>query len=241
MDRAMLLGRFHWTLFGAAASFSLLGGVATAQTALPQVTVTDPAKAKAPPSKPVQRPRPAAARPSPARTPVRQAARGVGRSPGATTRAAGDGTEGTGGSGEPGRAAAATPAQRAEAEAQAQRARLLPKTGANSTTLTKQDVDNLPAGNNTEFDQVLLQLPGVTQDTAGSGDFHIRNEHANAQFRINGIFLPEGVSGFSQVLDSSFIGSIALIDGALPVQYGLRTAGIIDIQTRTGADNPAAP
>ncbi len=232
----MLVGRIRLTLLGAATSFFVAGGVVLAQTALPQITVTVRAKPKMP-AKLNKRPRPAA-KPSLVQPSTRQAAREVGRSPGATTRTAGDGTQGTGGSGEPGREASATPAQRAEAEAEAQRARLLPKTGANSTTITKQDVDNLPAGDNTDFDQVLLQLPGVTQDTAGSGDFHIRNEHANAQFRINGIFLPEGVSGFSQVLDSSFISSIALVDGALPAQYGLRTAGIIDIQTRTGADNP---
>ena len=26
-------------------------------------------------------------------------------------------------------------------------------------------------------------------------DFHVRNEYANVQYRINGILLPEGVSG----------------------------------------------
>ena len=47
----------------------------------------------------------------------------------------------------------------------------------------------------------MLQLPGVSQDSAASGDFHIRNEHANVQYRLNGILLPDGVSGFAQVLD----------------------------------------
>jgi hypothetical protein len=31
---------------------------------------------------------------------------------------------------------------------------------------------------------------------------------------------------------------VALITGALPAQYGLRTAGIIDIQTKTGTLAP---
>ena len=106
------------------------------------------------------------------------------------------------------------------------------------TTVSREAIQALPAGDQTSFDKVLLQLPGITQDSAGSGDFHIRNEHANAQYRIDGIFLPDGVSGFSQVLDSVFIRSLTLLDGALPAQYGLRTAGIIDIQTRSGADAP---
>jgi outer membrane receptor protein involved in Fe transport len=54
------------------------------------------------------------------------------------------------------------------------------------------------------------------------------------QYRINGIILPDGISGFGHVLDTSFAGSLALITGALPAQFGLRTAGIVDIQTKSG-------
>jgi outer membrane receptor protein involved in Fe transport len=36
-------------------------------------------------------------------------------------------------------------------------------------------------------------------------------------------------------LDTSFAGSVALITGALPAQYGLRQTGLVDIQTRSGA------
>lgn len=103
--------------------------------------------------------------------------------------------------------------------------------GANSYQMDKQTIDSLPAGQNTQFDKVLLQLPGVSQDSAASGDLHIRNEHANVQYRINGIVLPDGVSGFGQFLDTSFVGTLALLDGVLPAQYGLHTAAVIDITT----------
>jgi hypothetical protein len=78
---------------------------------------------------------------------------------------------------------------------------------------------------------VLLQLPGITQDSAASGNLHVRNEHANVSYRINGILLPDGLGAFGQYLDSSWVGSLSLITGALPAQYGLRTAGIVDITT----------
>mgnify|MGYP005810927241 CR=1 FL=1 len=107
-------------------------------------------------------------------------------------------------------------------------------TGANSHEMTKQTIENLPAGTATPIDKVLLQAPGVTQDSAASGDLHIRNEHANIQYRINGIYLPPGISGFSRFIDTSFIGSLAVLDGVLPAQYGLHTAGIVDIQSRDG-------
>ncbi len=80
---------------------------------------------------------------------------------------------------------------------------------------------------------MLLQLPGVTQDSAASGNLHVRNEHANVSYRINGILLPDGLGAFGQFLDTSFVGSLSLITGALPAQYGLRTAGIVDITTAT--------
>ncbi len=71
---------------------------------------------------------------------------------------------------------------------------------------------------------MLLQFPGVHQESAASGLLHVRNEHGNVQYRINGILLPDGVSGLGQVLETSFIGNIALITGALPAQYGLSTS-----------------
>ena len=109
--------------------------------------------------------------------------------------------------------------------------------GANSTQINHQAIEALPQGNNTPLDKVLLQLPGVTQDSAASGEVHVRNEHANLQYRINGIMLPDGVGAFGQILDTGIVGSLALLTGALPAQYGLRTAGVLDIQTKADAFN----
>jgi outer membrane receptor protein involved in Fe transport len=108
--------------------------------------------------------------------------------------------------------------------------------GANSDTIGKEDVQRLPQAANAPIDKVLLQtLPGVAQDSAASGVLHIRNEHANVQYRINGIMLPDGAQGFGQVLESGFIGSLSLVTGALPAEFGLRTAALVDIKTREGA------
>jgi opacity protein-like surface antigen/outer membrane receptor protein involved in Fe transport len=112
---------------------------------------------------------------------------------------------------------------------------LLPKTGATTYELTQRDIENIPQGNAVQISDLVLQFPGVSQDSTSSGDFHIRNEHGNVQYRINGILLPDGVSGFSQILETSFIGNMQLLTGALPAQYGLHTAGVIDITSKTGA------
>jgi len=109
--------------------------------------------------------------------------------------------------------------------------------GTNSYQVNHQAIEALPQGANTTLDKVLLQTPGVSQDSAASGELHVRNEHANLQYRINGIMLPDGVGGFGQILDTGIVGSLALITGALPAQYGLRTAGVLDIQTKADAFN----
>jgi len=110
-------------------------------------------------------------------------------------------------------------------------------TGATSYQINHQNIEASPQGANATLDKVLLQFPGVTQDSAASGELHVRNEHANVQYRINGIMLPDGVGAFGQILDTGIVGSLALLTGALPAQYGFRTAGVLDIQTKADAFN----
>ena len=111
---------------------------------------------------------------------------------------------------------------------------LSPHFGTSSFSVNRAAIGALPQGTEAPIDKVLLQAPGISQDSAASGEIHVRNEHANVQYRINGIILPDGVSGFGRVLDTSFVSSLTLITGALPAQFGLRTAGIVDIQTKSG-------
>jgi len=114
---------------------------------------------------------------------------------------------------------------------------LLPKLGATEYRMDGEALQTLPQGKNTPLDKVLLQIPGVSYDSAISNpDFHIRNEYANAQYRINGIQLPDGVSALGPILETGFVANLNLLDGALPAQYGLRTAGVIDITTKTEFD-----
>jgi outer membrane receptor protein involved in Fe transport len=117
------------------------------------------------------------------------------------------------------------------------RRNILAPIGATSSEMNHQAIEALPQGDNAPLDKVVLQLPGVSQDSAASGELHVRNEHGNIQYRINGIMLPDGVGAFGQILDTGIVGRIALLTGALPAQYGLRTAGVLDIQTRTDAFN----
>ncbi|MEO6340070.1 MAG: TonB-dependent receptor, partial [Caulobacteraceae bacterium] len=108
-----------------------------------------------------------------------------------------------------------------------------PNLGATSYTLPSAFVQTLPGGENTGLNQVLLQAPGVTQDSFGQ--LHVRGDHANLQYRLNGVILPEGLAAFGQVLTPRLADRTELITGALPAQYGLRTAGVVNITTKSGA------
>ena len=114
---------------------------------------------------------------------------------------------------------------------------LLPKLGSTSYGMDQQAIEALPQGKNTPIDKIVLQAPGVSYDSAISNpDFHVRNEYANVQYRINGIQLPDGVSALGPVLETGFIGNLNLLDGTLPAQYGLRTAGVVDLTTKAKFD-----
>ncbi len=108
--------------------------------------------------------------------------------------------------------------------------------GATTYTLGSKAIDGQPGAAEIPLNETLLQAPGVSQDSFGQ--IHLRNDHANIQYRIDGVILPEGISFFGQSLTSRFASSIDLITGSLPAQYGLVTTGIVDIQTKSGRFQP---
>jgi len=116
------------------------------------------------------------------------------------------------------------------------RNQIQPSLGASVYQFSRPAIENQPQGDNAPLNQVLLQAPGVAQDSFGQ--LHVRGDHANLQYRLNGVQLPEGINLFGQTLQTRLANSVALITGALPAQYGFRTAGIIDIQTKTGTLDP---
>ena len=83
---------------------------------------------------------------------------------------------------------------------------LSPDIGSSQYQITAEDIQKQPLGASAPLSQVLLQAPGVVQDSYGG--VHVRGDHANLQYRINGVLLPESISGFGQTLDARTIKSI---------------------------------
>jgi outer membrane receptor protein involved in Fe transport len=111
---------------------------------------------------------------------------------------------------------------------------LSPDTGSSQYVIDQKAIQALPLGDSTPLNQVILQAPGVVQDSFGQ--LHVRGDHANLQYRINGVLIPESIAGFGQSLDTQTIQSVKLLDGALPAQYGDRTAAVVDITTKSGSE-----
>jgi outer membrane receptor for ferrienterochelin and colicins len=118
----------------------------------------------------------------------------------------------------------------------AERSRIDTRTGASTYTFNSNDIQSAPGGDNVQLNQVMLQVPDAAQDSFGQ--LHIRGDHNGLQFRLNGVILPDGISVFGQTLPPRMISSMTLITGSLPAEYGLRSAGIIDLTTKGGALQP---
>src|ERR1700742_50765 len=120
---------------------------------------------------------------------------------------------------------AAPPGQVAEIVVTAQRldaarSEVEPALGATTYSMPQAFIDNLPSGANAKLNQVILQAPGVAQDSFGQ--LHVRGDHGNIQFRLNNVILPEGLQVFGQTISPRLAQNIDLITGAVPAQYGLR-------------------
>jgi outer membrane receptor protein involved in Fe transport len=113
------------------------------------------------------------------------------------------------------------------------REQIVPSLGATRYTVGPDRLDSQAQGESAPFNQTILRFPGVAQDSFGQ--LHVRGEHANLQYRIDDVLLPESIPGFGQELATRFADSISLMTGALPAQFGFRTTGVIDIHTKNGA------
>src|SRR5438309_1112870 len=100
---------------------------------------------------------------------------------------------------------------------------IVPNLGATRYTIGPDRLDSQAQGENAPFNQTILRFPGVAQDSFGQ--LHVRGEHANLQYRIDDVLLPESIPGFGPELATRFADNISLITGALPAQFGFRETG----------------
>jgi outer membrane receptor protein involved in Fe transport len=107
------------------------------------------------------------------------------------------------------------------------------KASSETYQLNRRDIEVLPKGNNSDVSDVLLTVPSVIY--GGLKQTHVRQDHANQQFRIDGIPIPDTVSGsFADIVPPRAWERADIILGGMEAQYGNKTALLVDITSKSG-------
>jgi outer membrane receptor protein involved in Fe transport len=112
-------------------------------------------------------------------------------------------------------------------------------TSSNSSQeVTSSEIDNLPQGSNVSLPHLLAATtPGVIQGPFGQT--FIRGNHANIQYQIDGVQLPDSqTNAFGDAFTPRNIDHMEVITGGVPAEYGNRLAAVINIVTKSGPEKP---
>lgn len=107
------------------------------------------------------------------------------------------------------------------------------KASSETYQLSRKEIEALPKGNNTDVYEVLQTVPSVAYGALKQ--VHIRQDHANQQFRIDGIPIPDTVSGsFADIVPPRAWERADIILGGMEAQYGNKSALVLDITSKSG-------
>lgn len=83
--------------------------------------------------------------------------------------------------------------------------------------------------------QVLQQsIAGAAR--APTGEVHIRGQHAEYQYYVDGVPVPSGISGsLNELFDPSVVDRIEFQTGGWDAEYGNKNAAVVDVHTRIPA------
>ena len=108
-----------------------------------------------------------------------------------------------------------------------------PNSSGETYSVSRKDIEALPRGNNVDLHDVLATIPSAISSSLKQ--VHIRQEHANLQFRIDGVPIPDTVtSQFTDLLSPRAWERADILLGGLEAQYGVRTTAVIDITSKSG-------
>ena len=107
------------------------------------------------------------------------------------------------------------------------------KASSETYSVSRKEIEALPKGNNTEVSDVLLTVPSVAYGSLKQT--HIRQDHANQQYRIDGIPIPDTVSGaFADIVPPRAWERVDIILGGMEAQYGNKSTVVLDITSKSG-------
>lgn len=104
-------------------------------------------------------------------------------------------------------------------------------------TISREQLKAMPAGEDRPITEVVTTQPGFVQDAFGN--VYARGNHANIQYQIDGIPIPDSVGNlFAQALPVRLIDSLEILSGGMPAEFGNRLAAVVNISTRRGSTTP---
>jgi outer membrane receptor protein involved in Fe transport len=107
------------------------------------------------------------------------------------------------------------------------------KASSETYSVSRKDIETLPRGNNVELHDVLQTIPSAVYGSLKQ--LHIRQDHANLQFRIDGVPIPDTVSStFSDVITPRAWERADIVLGGMEAQYGNKTTTVVDITSKSG-------
>src|SRR5262245_2007993 len=107
------------------------------------------------------------------------------------------------------------------------------KASSETYSVSRKEIEALPKGNNSEVFEVLATVPSVAYGSLKQT--HIRQDHAAQQYRIDGIPIPDSVSGsFAEIVPPRAWERADIILGGMEAQYGNKATIILDITSKSG-------
>lgn len=100
-------------------------------------------------------------------------------------------------------------------------------------TINRAKLQSLPEGDDRAITDVLTTQPGFVLDAFGN--VYARGNHANVQYQIDGIPIPDSVGNlFAAALPVRLIQNLDIITGGIPAEFGNRLAAVVNVATRHG-------
>src|SRR5438552_1623766 len=105
------------------------------------------------------------------------------------------------------------------------------KVPSSVSSLDRQQIEELPRGDTQSVNEILATQPGFVYDAMGN--LFARGNHANIQYQLDGVPLPDSVSGlFGGFLSPKMIDGMEVLTGGLGVEYGQRLAAVVNLNSR---------
>jgi TonB dependent receptor/Carboxypeptidase regulatory-like domain/TonB-dependent Receptor Plug Domain len=107
-----------------------------------------------------------------------------------------------------------------------------------SSSLDRGAIEDLPRGDSSAVNELLATQPGFVFDAMGN--LFARGNHGNVQYQLDGVPLPDSVSGlFGSLVSPRMVEELEVRTGGLPAQYGDRLAAVVNLNSRRPAEQAA--